>query len=99
LHVFADRGLKKKTKNKVVLNISSANSFKNSLTSNLKAGLKYKGFLLTETKPLNSYISLNGINTYQKGNTIYLAPYKQKVIVPELKQGYTGMKLILKSKD
>lgn len=100
LNGFADRGVRKRAKNKVVLNITNnTSSFRNSLSSNLKTGLKYKGFLLTEPKPITSYVSLNGINTYQKGNTIYLSTYKQKVIVPELKQGYTGMKLILKSKD
>jgi len=99
LNGFADRGVRKRAKNKVVLNITNTVSFRNSLDFNLKTGLKYKGFLLTEPKPITSYVSLNGINTYQKGNTIYLSPYKQKVIVPELRQGYAGMKLILKSKD
>lgn len=99
LNGFADRGVRKRAKNKVVLNVTNTTSFRNSLSFNLKTGLKYKGFLLTEPKPLTSYVSLNGINTYQKGNTIYLSPYKQKVLVPELRQGYTGMKLILKSKD
>lgn len=99
LNGFADRGVRKRAKNKVILNISNTVSFRNSLDFNLKTGLKYKGLLLTEPKPITSYISLNGINTYQKGNTIYLSPYKQKVIVPELRQGYAGMKLILKSKD
>jgi len=99
LNGFADRGVRKRAKNKVVLNITNTASFRNSLSFNLKTGLKYKGFLLTEPKPITSFVSLNGINTYQKGNTIYLSPYKQKVIVPELRQGYAGMKLILKSKD
>lgn len=100
LHSFADRGVRKKAKNKVMLNISSNSlSFKSSLNYNLKNGLKYKGFMLTETKPLPNFICLNGINSFQKGNTIYLSPYKQKIIIPELKQGYTGMKLIIKSRD
>jgi hypothetical protein len=99
LNGFADRGVRKRAKNKVVLNITNTSSFRNSLSFNLKTGLKYKGFLLTEPKPITNFISINGINTYQKGNTIYLSPYKPKVIVPELRQGYAGMKLILKSKD
>lgn len=100
MHSFADRGVRKKSKNKVVLNISSnTTSFRNSLSYNLKNGLKYNGFILNEPKPLTSFISLNGVNSYQKGNTIYLSPYKQKIIVPELKQGYTGMRLIIKSRD
>jgi hypothetical protein len=100
MHSFADRGVRRKSKSKVVLNISTNTaSFKNSLSYNLKNGLKYKGFILTEPKPITSFISLNGINSFQKGNTIYLTSYKQKIIVPELKQGYTGMKLIIKSRD
>jgi hypothetical protein len=35
--------------------------------------------------------------SYQKGNTIYIIPYKQKIIMPEVKPGYTGMKLIIRS--
>ena len=99
MHSFADRGLRRKSKNKVVLNINTNNSFKNTLSFNLKNGLKYKGDLYIANQTVNNSISATTLSTYQKGNTIYLVPNKQKIIIPEVKQGYTGMKLIIKSKD
>ena len=99
MHSFADRGLRKKSKNKVILNITTTTSFKNSLSFNLKNGLKYKGDFYTGTQTVNSSIFASTLSTYQKGNTIYLIPNKKKIIIPEVKQGYTGMKLIIKSKD
>jgi hypothetical protein len=35
--------------------------------------------------------------TYQKGNTVYIIPHKQVIAVPEMKQGYTGMKIIIRT--
>lgn len=92
---FADRGIGKKSKSKVLLNINTNNSFKNSLSFNLKAGLKYKGSLLSNPQQPGS--TPTELVTYQKGNSIYIIPYKQKIIVPEIKQGYTGLKLIIKT--
>ena len=92
---FADRGIRKKSKNRVTLNIPN-NTLKSNLLFNAGNGLKYKGSLLmNEQKEKQSMIS-SSLLTYQKGNTIYILPYKQKILVPELKQGYTGMKLIIK---
>ncbi len=93
---FADRGIGKKSKTKVLLNINTNSSFRNSVSFNLKAGLKYKGSLLSNTQQTNSLTSTELV-TYQKGNSIYIVPYKQKVIVPEIRQGYTGLKLIIKT--
>ncbi len=96
---WADRGVGKK-KAKVVLNLVNVNSSRN-LSLNLKTGLKYKGSLLTGTTTTGNKGSIlyNNLVTYQKGNTIYIIPHKQKVVVPEMKQGYTGMKLILKPRS
>ncbi len=94
---FADRGIGKKTKNKISLNIPLNTSLKNSLSFNLKAGLKYKGSLQTGIQKVNAVAISSNIVTYQKGSNVYIIPYKQKIIVPEIKQGYTGMKLIIKS--
>ena len=92
---FADRGVNKK-KNKVVLNIKSPNSFKNSLNFNLKNGLKYTGTLIpnsvTTTPSAFKYLI-----TYQKGNSVYILPYKQKMVIADVRQGYTGAKLIIRS--
>lgn len=99
MYTFADRGLRRKSKNHVTLNINTNTNFNNDLAYNLKTGLKYKGYLLNETKTHSTFISSNFITAYQKGNTYYIVPSKMKMITPELKQGYTGLKLILKSKD
>ncbi len=91
--VFADRGIGKKTKYKAKINIVMPSTLRNSIGFNLKTGLSYKGTLL----PNNSGMFTNtSISTYQKGNTIYIIPYKHKIAVPEMRQGYTGVKLILK---
>lgn len=94
---FADRGVGKKSKNRINLNIPVNTSLKNSLSFNVKSGLKYKGSLLTGIQKENGLLSTNNIVTYQKGSNVYIVPYKQKIIIPEIKQGYAGMKLIIKS--
>ena len=98
LTTMADRGIGK-NKKKVPLNSGSVNSsIARALTLNLKTGLKYRGTLLNTVENKRNLILYNTLVTYQKGNTIYVIPYKQKLIVPEIKQGYTGMKLIIKPK-
>jgi hypothetical protein len=96
---FADRGMRKKARNRVTLNIATNSSFKNSLSLNLSTGLKYKGMLFTGFQKQQNSLVASSLVTYQKGNTVYLIPNKQKMIVPEIQQGYTGMKLIIKSKN
>lgn len=97
---FADRGVGKK-KNKVKLNISTDAGFKNSLSFNLKSGLQYTGSLLAQPSNSNSHPSIvlphNQLITYQKGNSIYIVPFKQKVLVTETRNGYSGLKLIIKA--
>jgi hypothetical protein len=97
INTFADRGVGKK-KTKVSLNIVNNTSFSKALSFNLKTGLKYKGSLLTSIETNKNSILYNTLVTYQKGNTIFIVPYKQRVVVPEMRQGYTGMKLIIKPK-
>ena len=97
LSTLADRGVGKK-KAKVTLNISNNVPFSKALSFNLKSGLKYTGSLLSSVETNRTSVVFNTLVTYQKGNTIYIVPYKQRVVVPEIKQGYTGMKLIIKPK-
>lgn len=97
LYTFADRGINKKARNKVTLNIPTNNNFKKALSLNLKTGLIYKGSLISVSDKNNFSAISNNLVTYQKGNTIYIVPYKQKIVVSEIKQGYTGMKLIIRS--
>ena len=94
---FADKGVKRKAKNRAKINITAPVSLKNLMTLNLnlKSGLIYKGSLLsTPTTPLST-----AILTYQKGNTTYIIPYKHKMVLPDVQQaGYSGIKLIIRSK-
>jgi hypothetical protein len=94
---MADKGIGKKNKSKVSLNINGGNSLRNSVSLNLKTGLKYTGSLLTNQQLIGSSYSSNTLLTYQKGNTVYIIPHKQVFTVPEMKPGYTGMKLIIKT--
>ena len=92
---FADRGINRKARNKVVLNVAINSSFANTLSFNLKTGLKYQGSLLN-LHP-DAPFSMSSLVTYQKGNVVYIMPVKQKVLVSEMRQGYTGLKLIIKA--
>lgn len=94
---LADRGIGKKSKSKVSLNISTKNSLRSSIPFNLKSGLKYTGSLLSTQQNAGNSISTKSLLTYQKGNTVYIIPHKQIIAVPEMSQGYTGMKIIIKS--
>jgi len=98
LSAFADRGVAKKSKSKITLNISTPTTLKNSVSLNFKSGLRYSGSMLLGQHTINnSMITSNTLVSYQKGNTVYIIPYKQKIVMPEIKPGYTGMKLILRS--
>jgi hypothetical protein len=93
---IADRGVAKKNKNKTTFNISTPTTLRNSIAFNLKSGLSYKGSLLSSTKTVGTSIVANSLITYQKGNITYIIPYQHKIIIPEYKQGYTGMKIIIR---
>ena len=96
---FADRGAGKRNKLKTLLYINTNYSLKNSLSANIKTGLTYKGSLLTSNRQIiGTSIITNSLMTYQKGNITYIIPYKQKMMIPEMTQGYTGIKLIIRSK-
>lgn len=98
LGAMADRGTGKKSKNKVLLNITtSGTSFRNLIALNSKSGLRYTGSLISSQSFTAKTTNRNNLVTYQKGNTVYIIPYKQKVITPEIGKSYTGMKLIIKS--
>ena len=94
---LADRGVGK-NKRKVALNIVSSGTIKKTLSFNMSSGLKYKGSLLNRVENSKNSISFTSLITYQKGNTIYIVPQKQKILVPDVRPGYTGMKLIIKPK-
>ncbi len=96
LFAFADRGgFVKKTKPR--LNIQTNGNLKNSIKFNLKSGLTYRGsFLLNKQQIGNSVVS-DAYISYKKGNTIYIIPYKQKILIPEYSQ-QDGYKLIIRAR-
>ena len=94
---LADKGIGKKNKTKITLNINSGNSIRKSISLNLKSGLKYTGSLMASQQASGTSYLTNNLLTYQKGNTVYIIPQKQVYTVPEMKQGYTGLKLIIKT--
>jgi hypothetical protein len=95
---FADRGAGRKKK-KIVFNIKVPVSFTKALDFNLHNGMRFTGtFLKPNTTITPNVFSYNTLVTYQKGNSVYIVPYKQKVLVADVQQGYTGTKLIIKMK-
>lgn len=94
---LADKGIGKKSKAKVNLNISTTNTLRSSISLNLTSGLKYTGSLLVNQKIDGKSLFNNTLLTYEKGNTVYIIPHKQIIAMPDMKQGYTGMKIIIKS--
>ena len=94
---IADRGIGKKNKNKTILNIATnAYSIRNSIPFNLKSGLSYSGSLLSNKNTIGSSLFTQSVITYQKGNMTYIIPIKQKILIPDIHQGYTGMKIIIR---
>lgn len=93
---IADRGGFRR-KNNIHLNITTLNTLKNSVVFNLRSGLNYKGATILNHEASGNSIFTNSLLSYQKGNTIYILPYKQKIVL----QSYTpasGYKLIIRSK-
>ncbi|HWH64387.1 MAG TPA: hypothetical protein VNS50_13970 [Ginsengibacter sp.] len=96
LIALADRGGFVK-KNKTRLNITTVGTLKNSIAFNLKSGVVYKGsFFLNNEQIGNTYIT-DAFISYKKGNTTYILPYKQKMVIPEYTQK-DGYKLIIRSR-
>jgi hypothetical protein len=96
LFAFADRGGFVK-KNKTHLNISTSGNLKNSIAFNLKSGLTYRGSALLNRQQIGNSIISDALISYRKGNTIYILPYKQKILIPEYSQK-DGYKLIIRAR-
>lgn len=87
---FADRGIGRK-KARVSINIKTPAAFTTNLNFNLHTGLKYTGSIVP-----SSNSTQNTLITYQKGNSVYIVPFKQKIFVADVHQGYAGTKLIIR---
>ena len=92
----ADRGGFVK-KNRTHLNIAVRGTLKNSIAFNLKSGVFYKGSFLLNTQQVGNAFVSDAFISYKKGNTIYILPYKQKILTPEYTQK-DGYKLIIRSR-
>ncbi len=93
---LGDRGIGRKSRTKVSLNIVTPSSLKNAISLNFRSGLRYTGSLLVKQESLGNTLFSNALVTYQKGNTVYIIPYKQVITMPEIRPGYTGVKLIIR---
>jgi hypothetical protein len=93
---FADRGGFVK-KNKTQLNIRTNGNLKNSIPFNLKSGLTYRGSFLTDQEQIGNTLVSDAYISYKKGNTVYILPYKQKILIPEYNQK-DGYKLIIRGR-
>src|SRR5258705_8322746 len=96
LLALADRGGFVK-RNKTHLNIADKGTLKNSIAFNLKSGIDYKGSFSLNTHQIGNAFISDAFISYKKGNTVYILPYKQKIITPEYTQK-EGYKLIIRSR-
>ena len=96
LFAFADRGGFVK-KNRTHLNINTNGNLKNSIAFNLKSGLTYRGSSILDRQQIGNNIINDALISYKKGNTIYILPYKQKILIPQYTQ-QDGYKLIIRSR-
>ena len=93
---FADRGGFVK-KNKTQLNIKTHGNLRNSIQFNLKSGLSYRGSFLTNQQQIGGSMVSDAYISYKKGNTVYILPYKQRILIPEYSQ-QDGYKLIIRGR-
>ena len=84
-------------KDKTRLNITTTGNLKNSIVFNLKSQLSYRGSFFMNQKQIGNTLVSDALISYKKGNTIYLLPYKQKILIPQYTQG-EGYKLIIRSR-
>lgn len=84
-------------RNKIHFNIVTFNTLRNSIPFNLHSGLNYNGSQVLNHQEAGNSIFNTSVVSYKKGNTIYILPYKQKILT----QSYTpaaGYKLIIRHK-
>jgi hypothetical protein len=90
----ADRGGFGRKKSKVQLNINMLGTLKKSIAFNLRSGLTFRGSNLLNTQQIGNTWYNTTLLSYKKGNTVYILPYKQKVLIPNYSPE-SGYKLII----
>lgn len=93
----ADKGVFGRKRNKVQLNITTISTLKKSIPFNLKSGLIFKGSSLLNSQQIGNSLFNTTLISYEKGNTIYILPYKQKILIPSYSRE-SGYKLIIRRK-
>ena len=94
---IADRGGFGRKRNKFQLNIVTVTTLKKSINLNLRSGVSFKGSRLLHQKQIGNTIFNTAIISYKKGNSIYILPYKQKILIRSYSQEL-GYKLIIRRK-
>jgi hypothetical protein len=75
-----------KAKNIYSLKNFNRNLYKSSSPFSLRSGFQYSGFqVLSMKKDINGDLNFNSIMRFERGNTVYIYPYKHKVSVPKFK--------------
>ena len=75
-----------KSKNLYSLKNFNKNFYKSASPFSLRAGFQYKGSqLISIKKEENGEYTLSSMMRYEKGNTVYIYPYKHKISVPKFK--------------
>lgn len=96
IFAFADRGGFVK-KNKTQLNVPIKGTLNSSIAFNLKSGIIYRGSELLSSRRIGHTIVNETLVSYKKGNTIYILPYKQRVLIPKYSRE-EGSRVIIRRK-
>jgi hypothetical protein len=94
---LADRGGFGRKRNKIQLNITTYTTLKKSILLNSRSGVVFKGSQLLNRKKIGSAIFSTALISYRKGNSIYIIPHKQKILIPSYSFA-SGYKLIIRRK-
>lgn len=76
LALASSGGGKEKAKSSVETGFATSKSYAG---FSLKAGPRYSGSQLFSTEKSGNVILFNSVVTYQKGNTVYILPYKYRM--------------------
>ena len=97
LWASADRGGFGRKRSNIHLNITTLSTLRSSIYYNLRSGLSYKGSTYLGQEQVGNSFYANTLISYKKGNTVYILPYKHKILIPQY-SAEGGSKLIIRRK-
>jgi len=97
LWASADRGGFGRKRSNISLNITNLGTLRTSIYYSLRNGLSYKGSTLLGQQQVGNSLYANTLISFKKGNTVYILPYKHKVLIPQFTAA-GGSKLIIRRK-